>query len=525
MRDEAARHKIALERARADYADTTKKLADLTKSINDGVATQDYFDSARQREKDASDRAAKLEKIWADASASTRNTRAGLDALQSQPAPVKDDSELQQMTARLKQLTDALEAARSARGGDTTKSAAAVVKAQTAYQQQLDNAKTKVPQGSPLGDYLDVAQRVATAIARIDDELAERERLSSKTISDLHGTIAEKIQAHLKLAWAGDPQLKILVTNEQAQERRLGTALATPGATAEVKEISARLEIAKAAVATRRDQIAISANYPDEIKKLEQLASDQTDLMAADRARSDQRIAEQFKLLAAATPAPGTLPDDQQKLMDGLVDSLVEVKNARQQLAMASVSSADVKPLEAESTELKAQIEARRRELADAAANPTPVVDSPAIVKLRAALLASQQAEARAFSDWTNSKVELTKAQADLDRLQSTQPDLVRDRAEYAAAETRLNSIKQQIDQESAFVPVIPVDPDRENSIQIANISDQRQYAEMGIGSFFLIGSIALLIRGGRHRSRGASSKDISNNAPPELTHEPLTAV
>jgi hypothetical protein len=176
------------------------------------------------------------------------------------------------------------------------------------------------------------------------------------------------------------------------------------------------------------------------------------------------------------------------------------VKSAGQQLAVAwaLAGGADVKAYEADATDLKAQIEARRRQLADAAAHAAPVPDSPAVTQQRARLEAAQQAETAAFSDWTNSKTELAQAQSVLDRLQSTQPDLVRENNEFAALTARHDALKQDLERDAAIVPVIPVDPDHEDGVQIISSNDKRPLAEGGIGAFFAIGALGLLIRAGR---------------------------
>ena len=62
-----------------------------------------------------------------------------------------------------------------------------------------------------------------------------------------------------------------------------------------------------------------------------------------------------------------------------------------------------------------------------------------------------------------------------------------KDIAEQTASQARHDQLKKQIDRDSTKVAVIPVDPDRENGVQITRLNDTpRLGALAGIGAFFV---------------------------------------
>jgi pSer/pThr/pTyr-binding forkhead associated (FHA) protein len=533
MRDDAASQRIALENARSEFSALNDKLADLRKRIDDGQSRQGQFDLAQKTEKDLSDQSAALEKAWSDATAATRKAKADLDLLQAQggaPAAADSDPQLQQMTQRLKTLNDSLAAARGSHVGDARTAASAFEAALTGYKAEIQRVKTASDDASPLAGYLAVAQQVEEAIRQINADLADRQKTSQQTIADLNHKLSDKIEQHLKRTWDADANLRKNSQDLGIYQHQLG-AVTGAGLTDEAARIRVLVDTFQKAVDARRNQLAAPSLYPADIQAMQKLVADQTEQMRGDQARAEQRMGEQFKLLSSARPDLSTLNDDQQKYLNGLVEKLTAVGATRQRLVAAQMPGGgpDVKGLEAETTELAAQIEARHREIADAAKNAAPAADSPQIVQAKAAVDAAQQADSSAFNAWTASKMKLADAQAALDKLQSNQPDLVRDIAAQASAQARHDELKTQIDRDSAKVPVTPVDPDQSDRVQVTRLNDNnRLYAMAGIGAFFLMSSVFLI---GRSRRKGRTSfagnemSDMSED--PDLTpaeHHPLTA-
>ena len=141
--------------------------------------------------------------------------------------------------------------------------------------------------------------------------------------------------------------------------------------------------------------------------------------------------------------------------------------------------------------------------------------------------MAAQQADANAFVEWAGSKNKLAEAQAALDKLQSTQPDVVRDNTEMASAQARHDDLKARIEHDAAFVPVIPIDPDSRDAVQITGLRANRLHIEYGIAAFFAVSSLLLIVRS-RRNARVSSGRghqhDSQDDHHTPISRQPLTA-
>ena len=113
------------------------------------------------------------------------------------------------------------------------------------------------------------------------------------------------------------------------------------------------------------------------------------------------------------------------------------------------------------------------------------------------------------------------------DKLQSNQPDLVRDNKEMAFEQARLDDLKARMARDASFVAVTPMNPDQQDAIQVTGLEDYRPMVEGGIAAFFAVSSL-LLIGISRRKAHSSSGSDYEHDSQDDhhtpIGHQPLTA-
>jgi hypothetical protein len=503
--DAAATQRHQLDVKKEELKGKAQAIASLKEQIQNEQSAQTKFLQASAEEKDLVDRSAFLEKIWRDATETVRKLKADLETMQAAvPAPAAQpaldaDPAATEMAGKLKGLTETLAAARGGKPGDAAKATDAFDAALGQLQQEITNARASQKEGTPLSAYLTKAQQFDESLHQALAESAERQTASRQTLATLRRSLADKIAAHLKSAWATDTELVKMEQDLQVKQHRLGAASGA-GLSTDADKLRDEVAALSKAIDARRDQVAAADTSSDDIKGVQKIIADESDKLAREQARVDQRMADQLKALAAVAPQPDGLPADQRTVLDRLAQKVAAVSAARQQLATgipATPAAADgqIDKLEVQVAELQARLDARQKQSTDVAPGaPVPAQDTHAseLATKRTEVQTAERAAASALNEWVDVKKKLEDARKGLDKLKSASNTLIADNGNLYRLQNEYDAKSKEIDRQTAMTAgLIPQDPDRsDDSVKVDPASDGRPLimGALAIFSAFLTG-------------------------------------
>ncbi|HWE01109.1 MAG TPA: FHA domain-containing protein [Tepidisphaeraceae bacterium] len=486
---EAAAKVAAHEAARLQLSQTTQRMDQVQKQLLDDQRKKADFDLAQLKEKDLSDRSAMSEKMAADASDVVAKLKSQVQAMTEAaavaPHPVEEDAEVRRLSARVADLNAVLALAQPAPNGTPSNPAETMDVSLHQLQREVDEVSA-VQASAKLQPYLGVVRKVESDIIATNAERAERLRVALQTLSDLERALAEKTAAHLESTWKMDAKLIQLDQDLAVERHRLGAA-AGAGLTGEADRIRGRINELTQSIQARREQVAQVTPSTAEIKSLQKAFADQIDQMRADASRHDQRMAEQLKPLDQAAPVEGSIPAEQQPLLNRLTTKVAAVNTARELLAFSSATGApDIKVLSAQVADAQGQLGARRKQLADEAER-SKLAAAGALAKSQSALDSAERAQSKAAADAEAAKKDLAGADASLAAVQSAPGDLARDNAESATLADQIDKLKEGISRQSAVAVLTPMDPRAENLVQITTSPSHRGMIAAGCAALAAI--------------------------------------
>ncbi|MDB5328972.1 MAG: hypothetical protein JWP03_123, partial [Phycisphaerales bacterium] len=507
--DAAATQKRVLEQKRAELAGKTQEVAKLTEQIQGEQLAQAKYSQALDDEKALVERSAFLEKIWRDSTEKLRKLKADLEAMQaaepaaSVAASPDDDPQVREMAGRLKQLSDSIAAARGDQATDPAKAAQALDTALGRVQQEITDDRAAQKDASPLIPYLNQAQQIVESVRQAGTELTELQTTGRQTLATVQRSLVEKVDAHLKAAWAADPELMRLEQDLQVKQHRLGAASGA-GLAEEADKLRTEIAGLNKSIHARRGQVAAADTSTDDIKNVQKVVADERDRLQRDQARPDQRMADELKALAAAAPKPDGLSADQKAAVERLGQKIAVVSAARRQLAQGITTSLPatdgkkVEGLELQAAELQARMDAFHKQFAAdlaprvPATGPADDARATQLSRKRVEVEVGERAVATAFDLWLAAKKQLVELRSGLDKLKDAAATLVADKRNLFQMQNDLNTRLKDIERQAATTAaLVPHDPDRsDDSVQVTAAPDMRasMIGALAIFSAFVTG-------------------------------------
>ena len=317
------------------------------------------------------------------------------------------------------------------------------------------------------GPLLSFANEGNAAIGEIRKAL-ETARQDDATLAFLRQQIANHQEARSRQLWLLDETLKQLLEQRSAQAQRYTAALAS-GATEEATKTRGVLDDLDSRIDARRQSLAGSGQYPDDLEKNLDQSIDQ---IAQERHQASRKINEALGELKNP-PTGNQIPPDEQMILQPIAKDVVDLSTAFGQYETATAPDSSSEAMKQART-LELQIAQQQTQL-DAYQPPNPAAGLPAA---RNALDAAQLAEARAQVDYAGNLNLLSSALA-LKDAEAGLPDLVKRmgdaRLAYESAEEDLRKI-----------PVV-LSPDA-SAVQTTHEADQRVwYLSYALGGLLLL--------------------------------------
>ena len=402
------------------------------------------------------------------------------------PPTAAEDAQLAQMSARLDQLVAAQKAARNANTAEADKAAKALAAALTRFDNQISTAQAELEGDGQLGEYVASAQRVQQTVSKLYASLNEQQKQDRDFLNGLKDRLRARSEAKLKEAWAGDKELIRLQEMLSVKEHHRNAANAS-GLTQQVKTLDAEIAKLNRDIQTRRGLVGTGFGFDREVKELQQYIDDTLRRMETQRAQNDKRMRALFEDFTQATPsveAMAKLPADQKRLAEALQERSTEVNAARERY-LASIAAADsaqpagAKALEDELTQLQAKVDARKQQLADAAAQSLTRKQREQreenIKLVRARLTEARAAEARADEAHKATYGQLVQAENDLLKAQQAVSQVEVAEAEHEKLEQRRDEALRRAEAIQAELTrsVVP-QPVRDDAVTVTAPPDPR---------------------------------------------------
>jgi chromosome segregation ATPase len=273
-------------------------------------------------------------------------------------------------------------------------------------------------------------------------------------------------------------------------------AAVASGLNAEVGKLDKEIATINAQIDLRREAVSSSHIFTSEVKELQDIIDDQLKGMEEERGRNDKLMASLFENFKKQTPSLEKLPADQQKLAGALAARSAELNAAREQYLKASAAdaAADTKEIETKVAQTQARLDARKRQLADAAAQDLTAQQRQErefkIAQSRASLENAHKALDRADAAYTANYKAYRQAQNDaaaardtLVRLNADQKQL--DELESQKRDTIASATNLQRELARTIVPL----PVRDDAVTVVKGEDPRWIytviAIVAVGGFF----------------------------------------
>jgi hypothetical protein len=454
------------------------------------------------------DEVQQLEKAWGDALATVKSAEAELKRLKQEAVPgdsrssnataaatntpSKDDETLAAMEAQLRDLTGKLNVAQSGKKEQADAARRALDASLQGFEQQLSNAKQLMKDSPELSAYVTAAQRLQVTTRVVIDDIIRRQEQQYGRLNELKQTLTEKMEQRRAEQLSGNPELKEL--NEQlATATRQLNAAKNAGMQKEADEKQEQVKLLTNMIKAKEELVPrdpAMKDFADTIAQIQQIIDTVQSNVENDRKRADQLLLDAQQTFAA-NAAVEKLPAAQKSVAADLEKQLAAINAARQQYNQAiSATATDdddaTKQLRTQVAAIQTSIDARKKDLADAAAARTMTPDqqrqrADQIPIKEKELAELQKTEANARLAYTNREKDLRDAQAaaksardSLDRLTELQGKQDTLDKKLAQANRDLPRLDDQ-----AKRAVMP-EPVSEADVSVASDTDKRPVLYLG---------------------------------------------
>jgi hypothetical protein len=231
-------------------------------------------------------------------------------------------------------------------------------------------AASQLNQGNPeLTAYVASAQKLQETTRNLIDELFKKQERQFGQLMELKERLNDKLESRRNEMWMADRELQQLTERLAILTRQYNAAVGG-GLQKEADDLRSEIDLTKNLVKARQDLIPGDAFYADAVQQLQQIIDSTKKNIDTDRIKTDQLVEQLQKSFTSSPPATDKLPAAQRDLARQLEKKLAAINDARKQYnAAIDVGAADIDPsLKQQIATLTAGVEARRKQLADAAA-------------------------------------------------------------------------------------------------------------------------------------------------------------
>lgn len=377
--DDAERARHSLRSIQDDIARYDRRLNEL-KGEKEALRIKGEQAPTPQQLKHLESETSRLLEEWNHAIAAVKNTEAELTRMRQQPgtgaaagqsgadAPV-DDEELAKMQKELDVLTAKADLARESSSERADAARRALDEAMASFQTEIA-AASQLNQGNPeLTAYVASAQKLQETTRNLIDDLFKKQERQFGQLMELKERLNDKLESRRSEMWMADQELQQLTERLAILTRQYNAAVGG-GLQKEASDLQSQIELTKNLVKARQDLIPGDAFYADAVQQLQLIIDNTKKNIDADRIKTDQLVEQLQRSFTSSPPPTDKLPAAQRDLSKQLEKKLAAINDARKQYnAAIDVGAADLDPaLKQQITTLTAGVEARRKQLADAAA-------------------------------------------------------------------------------------------------------------------------------------------------------------
>jgi pSer/pThr/pTyr-binding forkhead associated (FHA) protein len=501
------------EKAQRDLDAVQLQVSELEKQRKTDADATLQRAAATETERHSFTQAQEAERTWLAASRKVRALQDELDTLEAGQAALDADPQVKDLRARLGQLDATLAAAHGEQGKDGGKAAAAIELAIAEFDKQigaLHPGDGKTPDGSLLASFLSAASAARQQLKFATAELTSRQTSDDQSLANLKTRLADKAQSRFRAIWSADAKLTQLQQRAMVLDRQINTATDS-NLPDEASRLQGQAQDLKGQIDHRRAELAGNAADPEQQKLIDEMVRQ----MRVDQQNGLARLREPLQLLTTAADAARgdaslgqTLSADQRAAIDRVVHAAGQVRTAAEGY-VATVNSNVLPPqfnvpeMEAQRTQLAAQLEARRKQLASQNADAINGSEGQKAALLRTGqdLATARQLEGRALAERNLARQELAQAEAVLAQLPRGAGSLVADDQQLAQFQQRRESLGREIEQLAATPIIIPQDPNLfDNNSVLVEPPDPRPrlLATTAVLALGLLGSWAFWLYGVR---------------------------
>jgi pSer/pThr/pTyr-binding forkhead associated (FHA) protein len=286
------------------------------------------------------------------------------------PKDAADDAQLKEMAQTLADVTAGLNKARGAKTARAAAAARQLNDAMSQFDKLIAAAQSEMKGDDQLARYVTAGQNMQRTFRNLYERMALRQRERMDVLNNRKQRLAEKLEAQIKAAWAGDEPLKSLQETLSVKEHHRNAAAATPGLAGQVTKLDAEIASLNTQIDVRRDLVGADRASTGDVREDQAFVDQLLKMADAERADYDKAMAEGFETFQKEAPAIEKLPEEQRRLAGAMAQRSAELNAAREQYLKASAgeSADDTQSLETKLAQTQARIDARKRQLADAAA-------------------------------------------------------------------------------------------------------------------------------------------------------------
>lgn len=530
--DEEGRLKSTLDSARAD----------LTQAIADRKALQPAI-SAAQKELGETDvvsaRRADVEMLrrkeqelsakWDKTTARVRALLADVRTSETATAPPdpdadperlpplpQEDEQVVEMDRQLKELTATLAEKKRQRTAQAEEASKALQASLQEFEDDIKRARGSMQPDSELGRYLASADKVQSQLREMSLDLQQQQQSDMQRLTELKRKLADKNEARIRAAFAGDSKLQQLSEALAVADRQFHAAKGG-GLRDDAAELEKEVAALRQQIADRQDLLTTADGISPEVTELPAIIDDMLARMDADRARNDRRMAEMLKGLASQAPAAGSLPAEQKAFAQQLEARQSELNKARQRYAAAmeaagAAADAEVREAEAQLAALQAKIDERKKQVAEATratlSEEQQTARAAATQSRKQELARAEEEDKAAEAAFYENRRLLGDAQHALSLVQKDSEEFDRLNRQAVALDGEITALNKRLDElrqtrDAGVSPVAPI----EDHVAVIGAGPDRRW-EYALATNFALGAVffvlVLMAPGASHAGDGA---------------------
>jgi pSer/pThr/pTyr-binding forkhead associated (FHA) protein len=397
---EARGAKNRYEQLLRDIAENEQEQQSLTKQIESLRTQSDAAPTGAQLGQIRAE-SEQLNKAWNDAVAARVACEAELKRLKQTPSagaaptaaadPAAADAQIGEWQAQLKELTTKLADAQTARSDQAARARAALDASLQEFGKQIAAAQGAMNGSPELANYVSAAQRLQETTRTLINELIDRQEKQYSRLNDLKTTLTEKVEERRTQQIQGDPEMKEWTQRLEVARRQFNAARGA-GLRKESEDKKAEIDLLENMIQARQEAMPKDP-LVDAIAQLQQIIDATQQNLEADRKRTEVTL-EQIQQGFVNSQDVEKMPAAQKAIAGDLEKRLADINAARQQytVALNAATSDDdetVKQLRTAVASMTANIEARKKQLADEASKR----DDAASQQDREAQIASKEQE------------------------------------------------------------------------------------------------------------------------------------